>query len=73
MLCITLLILFGQVEQKLSQSFRGYNNVKTPVIPFISSCLASMSGLTAINRPLQGSCTGSPDYIQATAQYPSWF
>ena len=58
---------------KLNQSFTGYNKVKTPVIPFISSCLASMSGLTAINRPLQGSCTGSPDYTQATSQYPNWF
>lgn len=58
---------------KLNQSFTGFSQVKTPVIPFISSCLASMSGLTGINRPLKGSCTGSPDYTQATAQYPSWF
>lgn len=59
--------------KSLDQSFTGFTNVKTPVIPFITACIAAMPSLTSINRPLRNSCSQSPDYALATTQYPSWF
>lgn len=57
----------------LNQSFTGFTSVKTPVIPFITAWLAVLPSNATIITPLQGSCTASPDYSQATAQYPEWF
>lgn len=57
----------------LNTTFAGYNKVKTPVIPFITACLAAMPNLRSIQRPLWGSCTASPDYQEALSLYPNWF
>lgn len=57
----------------LNGSFTGFTNVKTPVIPFITAWLSVLPQNATITRPLQGSCTASPDYAQATALYPEWF
>ena len=57
----------------LNNAFTGFANVKTPVIPFITAWLAVLPSSAVITRPLLGSCTASPDYEQATAQYPEWF
>lgn len=57
----------------LNSAFPGFTNVKTPVIPFITAWLAVLPSSAVITKPLQGSCTASPDYEQAIAQYPEWF
>lgn len=57
----------------LNKSFTGFTAVKTPVIPFITAWLAVLPSNATITTPLQGSCTASPDYEQATALYPEWF
>lgn len=57
----------------LNSAFTGFKNVKTPVIPFITAWLSVLPSSAVITTPLKGSCTASPDYEQAIAQYPEWF
>lgn len=57
----------------LNNSFANFTAVKTPVIPFITAWLAVLPSNATISRPLQNSCTASPDYDEATALYPNWF
>lgn len=57
----------------LNSAFTGFTNVKTPIIPFITAWLSVLPSNAVITTPLKGSCTASPDYEQAIAQYPEWF
>ena len=66
-------ILNAKRVKGLYGTFSGFNKVKTPVIPFIKACLSAMTNLNTIQRPLQGSCTASPDYQEALTLYPNWF
>lgn len=66
-------ILNATRTTQLDCTFMNFNKVKTPVIPFITACLAAMPNLVSITTPLRGSCSASPDYQEALSLYPSWF
>jgi hypothetical protein len=66
-------ILNAKRVEGLYGTFSGFNKVKTPVIPFIKACLSAMPNLNTIQRPLQNSCSASPDYQEARRLYPNWF
>jgi hypothetical protein len=57
----------------LNSSLQYFRYVKTPVIPFITACLAAMPNLVSITSPLRNSCSASPDYQEALTLYPNWF